>query len=232
MTGWAAGPLLAFDTETTGLDVDKERIVSAYLGNGGEGERSWLLDPGLPIPPEATAIHGITSEEARENGRPAGEGVAEIVEALATAMAAGAAVVTYNARFDFTLLDRECRRHGVRSLEARLGGPVGPIVDPLILDRHVDRYRPGRRTLVDASRVYQVELGVAHNARSDALAALGVARALAVRYPDLAALTATSVHELQVRAALSQAADFAAYLRRQGLVPRDDDGAWPLRSAP
>lgn len=35
VTGWAAGPLLAFDTETTGLDVDKERIVSAYLGDGG-----------------------------------------------------------------------------------------------------------------------------------------------------------------------------------------------------
>ena len=229
MTGWAAGPLLAFDTETTGLDVDKERIVTAYLGDGGEGERSWLVDPGIPIPAEATAVHGITTQEARAHGRPAADAVAEIVESLATALGAGASVVTYNASYDFTLLDRECRRHGVRLLESRIGRPVGPIVDPLVLDRHVDRYRPGKRTLADACRVYQVELRAAHDARSDALGALGVARALAARYPELASLTSASVHQLQIGAALDQAASFAAYLRRQGAVPRDVDGSWPLR---
>ncbi len=229
MTGWAAGPLLAFDTETTGLDVDQERIVTAYLGDGGEGERSWLVNPGVQIPPEATAVHGITTEEAQAHGRPAADSIAEIVEALATALLGGAAVVTYNASYDFTLLDRECRRHGVRVLESWLGRPVGPIVDPLILDRHVDRYRAGKRTLAAACQVYRVELQGAHNARSDALAALGVARALAARYPDLAALSADSVHQVQVGAALDQAANFAAYLRRQGTVPRGVDGSWPLR---
>jgi len=227
--GWAAGPLLAFDTETTGLDLDKERIVTAYLGDGGAGDRSWLLDPGIAIPAAATAIHGITTEDARAQGRPAAAAIAEIAAALAAALAAGTAVVTYNASFDFTLLDRECRRHGIPSLEAQLGRPVGPIVDPLVLDRHLDRYRSGKRTLAEACRVYHVELQGAHDARSDALAALGVARALAQRYPEMAAITAMSLHELQVRAAGEQAANFAAYLRRQGAVPRDVDGSWPQR---
>jgi DNA polymerase-3 subunit epsilon len=227
-----AGPLVAFDTETTGLDVESDRIVTAYLGDGGASDLSWLIDPGIEIPAQATAIHGISTERAHALGRSASEAIGEIVDSLATAMSAGAAIVTYNVAYDFTLLDRECRRYGLNSLEAQLRRPVCPLVDPLILDRHVDRYRSGRRTLTDVCRHYSVTLQDAHDARSDALAVLGVARALAERYPDIAAPTATSLHELQVGAARDQAASFAAYLRRQGAVPREGDGSWPVKPLP
>ena len=232
MTGWSDGPLVAFDTETTGLDVESDRIVTAYLGDGGASDWSWLIDPGIEIPAQAAAIHGITTEKAHTLGRSAAEAIGEIVDALARALGAGAAIVTYNVAYDFTLLDRECLRYGLTSLESQLSGPVGPLVDPLILDRHVDRYRPGRRTLADVCRHYSVTLLDAHDARSDALAALGVARAIADRYPDIAVATATSLHELQIGAARDQAASFADYLRRQGTVPREGDGFWPVKPRP
>jgi DNA polymerase-3 subunit epsilon len=229
VTGWADGQLVAFDTETTGLDVEAARIVSAYLGDGSASELIWLVDPGVVIPAEATAVHGITTEEAQAHGRPAAEVIAEIVDALARTLSAGVAVVTYNAAYDFSLLDRECRRYGFVSLEAAVQRPVGPIVDPLILDRHVDRYRSGRRTLADVCQVYGVPLLGAHDARSDALAALGVARAMAGRYPSISDLPPESLHELQIGAARDQAANFAAYLRRQGGAEREVDGSWPVK---
>ena len=107
MTGWATGPLVAFDTETTGLDVDADRIVTAYVGDGSTRELSWLVDPGVAIPAKATAIHGITTDEARAHGRPAAGAIGEIVDALARALADGIPVVTYNAAYDFTLLDAD-----------------------------------------------------------------------------------------------------------------------------
>jgi DNA polymerase-3 subunit epsilon len=229
MTGWAAGSLVAFDTETTGLDVETARIVTAFLGDGNEGDLEWLIEPGVPIPAQATAIHGITTDEARAHGRLAPQAISEIVAALARIIGEGFAVVTYNTPYDFTLLDRECRRHGIPLLEDRLGRPVGPLVDPLVLDRHVDRYRPGGRKLADACQVYGVTLLGAHDARSDALAALGVARSLAARYPDIAALAPNELYELQVGAARDQAANFQAYLRRQGNAEREVDGSWPVK---
>ena len=65
---WSDGRLLAFDTETTGTDPETARIVSAAcLWRGGASEAAdeeWLVNPGVPIPAEATAIHGITDEMA------------------------------------------------------------------------------------------------------------------------------------------------------------------------
>ena len=81
--GWAGGPLVAFDTETTGVDVETDRIVAAYLGDGSTSDLSWLVDPGIALPADATAIHGITTDEVRAHGRPAAEAIGEIVDALA-----------------------------------------------------------------------------------------------------------------------------------------------------
>ena len=76
-----------FDLETTGIDVATSRIVSAHVGLlNADGElveqRSWLADPGVEIPAGAAAVHGITTERARAEGRPAAEVVGEILAAL------------------------------------------------------------------------------------------------------------------------------------------------------
>ena len=54
-----------FDLETTGIDVEKDRVVTAHVGlldaDGREiAARDWLSDPGVPIPEGATAVHGVT----------------------------------------------------------------------------------------------------------------------------------------------------------------------------
>ena len=70
--GWHDGPLVGFDTETTGVDVATDRIVTAAVVTRdatGTRARTWLIDPGVPIPPAATAVHGITTEQARTEGR-------------------------------------------------------------------------------------------------------------------------------------------------------------------
>ncbi|MHB8395545.1 MAG: exonuclease domain-containing protein [Candidatus Dormibacteria bacterium] len=229
---WTAGPLVAFDTETTGVDVERDRIVTAYLGDGSSSELSWLVDPGIRIPVEATRVNHITTEHARANGRPARESVEEIAGAIAKALSVGGAVVVYKADFDFTILDRECRRHGLSTLERRLGRLVGPLVDPLVLDRHFDRYRRGSRTLASACDVYEVALPAAHDSRNDALATLGVARALAAAYPEAGNVTATALHELQVGAQRDWAANFTAYRRVRGDADPEIDGSWPVKPYP
>lgn len=229
MTTWTR-ILGVFDLETTGVDVDTARIVTAHVGvldaAGAVVERrDWMLDPGVEIPEQATAVHGIATAHARLEGMPAAEGVAEIVAALAALFERGIPVVAYNASYDFTVLARECARHGV----APLGRP-GPVVDPLVLDRALERYRKGKRTLGVACAEYGVALEGAHDAGSDAIAAGRLAQAIARRYPEELAVDAAELHELQVTWCARQAADLQDYMRRvrdPGFVA---NGEWPVRA--
>jgi DNA polymerase-3 subunit epsilon len=217
-----------FDLETTGIDVETSRIVSATVAvidaDGVVRERTdWLADPGVEIPPQASAVHGITTERARAEGRMAAEVVAEIVASLRSLLERGVAVTVYNAPYDLTLLNREARRHGV----APLISPA-PIIDPLVIDKAVDRYRKGKRTLEFAAQFYGVELLDAHDAGADAIAAGRVAQAIARRYPEKLGADVSELHGLQVGWCADQAASFQEYMRRS----RPDftaSGAWPER---
>ncbi|WP_371496314.1 exonuclease domain-containing protein [Kitasatospora sp. NBC_00374] len=231
---WWKGPLVGFDLETTGTDPAESRIVSAALvdtlGGRTEAAAGWLLDPGVPVPAEATAVHGIADEYARTHGSPAAEGVEEIARALCSRLLAGRPVVVFNAPFDLSLLDAELRRYGLPSLADRLGGRVGPVLDALVIDRTVDKYRKGSRTLQRVCEVYGVELADAHEAGSDALAAVRVAVALGERYPAQAGeLTPEQLHDRQVDWYRAWAEGLQSWLR-QGKEPAAVvDGRWPLR---
>ncbi|UQA92503.1 exonuclease domain-containing protein [Streptomyces halobius] len=230
---WHQELLVSFDLETTGTDVERDRIVTAALirleGDGRVvAKQSWLLDPGVPIPDEAAAIHGISTEYIREHGRPPTTAIADITEALADALRADIPLVVMNARYDLSLLDRECRRHGVRTLTERLGNPPAPIIDPLILDKHVDRYRKGKRALQALCGHYGVRLDGAHEAGADAAAAAGVARRIGEKHPSVAIPSPRALHALQEEAAAEQAASFQAYLRRSGDPQAIVERAWPL----
>lgn len=65
---WADGPLLAFDLETTGTDTNADRIVTATVISIAPGKspdiRTWLADPGVEIPAEATEVHGVSTDYA------------------------------------------------------------------------------------------------------------------------------------------------------------------------
>jgi DNA polymerase-3 subunit epsilon len=146
MHAWA-DQLGVFDLETTGVNVEEARIVSAHVGVLNEhgalvSRHDWLVDPGVEIPPQAQAVHGISTGQAREQGLEASSAVAEILASLTELFSRGVAVVAYNAPYDFTVLDREARRHDLVALTEPY-----PIVDPLVIDRAVDKYRRGKRTL-------------------------------------------------------------------------------------
>ena len=230
---WLSTALMAFDLETTGTDIEHDRIVTAALirlepDGRASSERMWLLDPGIPIPEEATAIHGISTAHARAYGGPAPAGVEEITRAVAEGLGAGIPLVIMNARYDLSLLDRECRRHGVAPLTARMGGTPSPVIDPLILDKHADRFRKGRRNLQALCGHYGVSLDGAHDAGADAVAAAGVARRLGEGFPAVGSVSPEDLHALQVRAAAEQAASFQQYLRRTSDPHASVASAWPV----
>ncbi|MFK8907444.1 3'-5' exonuclease [Streptomyces sp. YS-3] len=232
--GWHREPLVGFDLETTGTDPLEARIVSAAIVGvrGGEvaRQRNWLADPGILIPAQASAIHGISNERAASEGRPVREVADEIAETITGYWARGVPVVAYNAAFDLTLLEAELRRHALPSLTDRLGGaPLGPVVDPYTIDRAVDRYRKGKRTLEAVCVEYGVVLDGAHEAGADALAAVRVAVAIADRHPQVARLLPAELHAQQIEWYAAWAADFQQFLRRKGTADATVDPAWPIR---
>ncbi|WP_326673221.1 3'-5' exonuclease [Streptomyces sp. NBC_01257] len=233
---WHRQALVGFDLETTGTEPLEARIVTAAVVrvDGSEGEpasrRTWLADPGIRIPAQASAIHGISSERAAAEGRPVREVADEIAGALAGYWRRGIPVVAYNAAFDLTLLTAELHRHGLPSLTDRLDGAgIGPVVDPYTIDRAVDRYRKGKRNLEAVCVEYGVVHGGAHDAAADALAAVRVAYAIAARHPSVAALPAPELHERQIGWYAQWAADFQQFLRRKGEADAVIDGHWPVR---
>ncbi len=227
-----ADTLAVFDLETTGIDVDTCRIVTAHVGViGADGEvleeRAWLVDPGVEIPAAASLIHGVTTERARLEGQPAVSAIAEIIDALADVACRGLPIVAYNAAYDLTLLEREAQRYG----HAPLPEPA-PVVDPLVIDKAIDRYRRGKRTLTAAAAHYGVSLPNAHDAGADAVAAGRVAQAIVRAYPELAAIAVGDLHARQVDWCREQAESYQAYRRANGEPEFTTSGAWPVRRQP
>ncbi|WP_220699927.1 exonuclease domain-containing protein [Mycetocola manganoxydans] len=228
VTPWSES-LAVFDLETTGIDVVTSRIVSANVGLlDGRGEvlrrRDWLADPGVPIPEQATAVHGITTERARAEGRPAPVVVAEIVAELRGYFDAGIPVVIYNAPYDLSLLFHESLRHHVEPLLS-----PAPVIDPLVIDKAVDRYRKGKRTLVAAALHYGVELTDAHDAGADAIAAGRVAQAIARTHSRALNVDAIELHRLQEGWCQDQADSFQDYMRRNRDATFVAATGWPVR---
>lgn len=218
-----------FDLETTGVDTDIARIVTAHVGvideRGAVVERKdWIVDPGVDIPPGASAVHGITTERVRRFGRSPLEVVPEILSAIRSVFERGFPLVIYNAPYDLTLLAREAARIGVEPLEL----PT-PIVDPLVLDRALDRYRKGKRTLEIAALEYGVRLTDAHDAGADAIAAGRLAQAIAQRFGTDLDIVAADLHARQQIWCREQAASFEEYMRRVKDPEFAADGSWPVR---
>ncbi|WP_241383991.1 3'-5' exonuclease [Rhodococcus sp. CH91] len=223
MTHWPDRPICAFDLETTDRDPRTARIVTAcvatFVGDRID-TRSWLLDPGIPIPEETTAIHGITTARARAEGLDYPEGYRQIRQAVCDAWARGHIVVAFNASYDLTVLDAEGRRLGTPGLE------IGTVVDPYVIDREMDPRRPGRRTLQAVCEAYGVPLPHPHEAEADALAAGHLTRALVAKFPQLAEL---DIMADQAAWHAERQRSFAEYLRGLGREVDDVDDSWPVR---
>ena len=225
---WAK-QIAVFDLETTGLDLTQARIVTACaveLDASGEvvGLNSeWLANPGIEIPTQASDVHGVTTEIAIRDGRPAGDVVAELLDTLRGFFARGIPVVAYNAPYDFTILHYEALRHGLEPLQ------LGAIIDPLVIDKFKDKYRKGKRRLENAAEFYKVALDDAHNATADAIAAGRVAQAIARRWADELPATAEELHQAQIGWSDVNDADFETYMRRSVNPDFTATRGWPLK---
>jgi DNA polymerase-3 subunit epsilon len=238
---WHRGPFCVLDTESSGVDVESDFIVTAaivdVLPPGSEPTSrttKWLINPGeKEIPAEATAVHGIQTEFAREHGEDPAVALGEIAGRVCIALRRGVPVVAMNAPFDLTLLDRELMRHNLGGLAQRLGSydAIRPVLDPYVIDKQVDKYRKGKRTLTALCEHYQVELTEAHAADGDALGAVRVLWRMA-QVHDLTKWQPDELHDYQVGWRAEQQKSLAAYLRKQNKPADDVDGHWPIRPLP
>ena len=219
-----ASRMLAFDLETTSANPKEARIVTSALVriDGRDVQKvEHLANPGIEIPQEATNVHGITTEKARAEGRPHEEVLKDTVEAIKAAWEDGLTLIVYNAAFDLTVL---------RSLTGDFT-VTGPVYDPYVIDRVSDKWRKGKRTLGAVCEHYGVELGNAHEATADALAAARVAwKQVRQHYPNLAQMEENELMEFQAVKWYEDRVAFKKYLEGKGRDASDVSTAWPLIS--
>lgn len=223
--GWHDMPVVGFDIEGTVDEPTETRILSAALVYADGTTAKWLINPGVPIPADATAIHGITNEMVSSAGRSPREALAELGTAIAKLIADDTPLVAFCAHYDVTALHTELARHGLPPLD----WDRAVIIDPSILHKQVEPRWYGGRQLGDLCKYYEVKLAAAHDAASDARAAVDMAVSIAARHERIARMRPDDLHQAQVTWYAEQGRDLQAYFDRQG---RDETVSleWPLET--
>ncbi|SFJ10116.1 3'-5' exonuclease [Myroides guanonis] len=168
-------PICFFDLETTGVDVVKDRIVEIAVlkvfPNGNKESKTWLVNPGMPIPPQTIAIHGITDEKV------ANEPLFSELAPQVHAMIKDSDLGGFNSdRFDIPLLVEELLRAGI---DFEMGNRVSVDVQTIF-------HKKEERTLSAAYKFYCNEiLENAHSAAADTHATYEILKAQLDRYDDL-----------------------------------------------
>lgn len=227
---WHENTMCALAIVPTRRSYDTGRVVLAHLAviNGKTVETTdWLTNPGVPVPEWVTDTYGITTAQAQADGLDAARVLREITGALAGQMAIGVPLIAWNAVPLLTLLDRDCRRHDVPTLTDLLGGECRAVIDPAVLDRHVDPLRPGWRRLVDVAWHHGLEAYVTDGPDREALTAARTAYQIAAKYAGVAAMSVWELHDAQAAWRREQEHVHADNLRRQGR-DADLDASWPL----
>jgi DNA polymerase-3 subunit epsilon len=156
------------------------------------------------------------------------EALEEVADMLVEALKKDVPVVAFNGSFDLKILHSELQRLGLPTLTDRLGRDVAPVLDPLVIDRGVDRYRKGKRTLSALMEHYDVVMdGRMHTADVDVSATLDVLRAMARVHPKLAQSGLEELYKQQIAWHQGWADNFNDYLRSKG-KPADAPREWPM----
>jgi DNA polymerase-3 subunit epsilon len=211
---------LGWDTETTGVRVDEARIVTAAIvvRGGGLPDRtfSYLINPQVPIPAAATAVHGITDERAQAEGADPKTALDEVAGHLAAALAYGMPVIAFNQSFDWSVLHYELERHGLPTMADRLDREPYTLLDPHVIDRQCTlRVRgKGLRKLKPTCERYGVALDDWHTAEADALAALLLTDAQFDYHPQLAAMGPPQLYAAQKAWRAEQQTGLQGFLRK------------------
>ena len=220
--GWHQTPLASLDFETTGVDPLVDRIISyGLLGDHGI-ERVGLINPGVPIPPLSTEVHGITDAQVAQ-APPAVEAIVMIVDWIQDVIDRGVGLVVFNAPYDLTMLRVEAERAGLHQPDwDRL-----LVVDPYVIDWGIERGRLGPSKLVNVCDNYTVSIDNAHDASCDARAAREVAYQMGARHPDIGKGSLTRLAQLQREWFALRVAGWNDAVATAERLPADPHG-WPL----
>lgn len=188
-------PIVFFDLETTGVNISSDRIVElSYLKvhpNGLEETKTMKINPGMPIPPESTAVHGISDADVATAPlfKEVAKNVARDIE--------GCDLAGFNSnRFDVPLLVEEMLRAGVDF----------DISKRKFIDVQVIFHKMEQRTLSAAYKFYcNSDLDNAHSAEADTRATYEVLKGQLDRYPELE----NDVAKLAVFSSHTRNVDFA-----------------------
>ena len=197
-------PIVFFDLETTGINIANDRIVEISIlkvfPNGNKESKTWLVNPVIEIPKEASDIHGITNEQVvnEPTFNELAEQVSKIIE--------GCDLAGFNSnRFDIPLLAEEMLRANVNF----------DMKNRNAIDVQVIFHKKEERTLSAGYKFYcQKDLENAHSAEADTLATYEILKAQLEKYEDLE----NDVQFLDTFSTHVKRADFA------GFVLFDEDG--------
>lgn len=229
---WWELPVWSLDLETTGADPHTCQIVEWALLKVAPSGRIVEMHGGVvdvDVPAEATAIHGIGNDTTK-HGMSLSAAVAGIQDALFRANWYAEPLVAFNAAYDLTVL-----RAAAEAVDSLKGDALVSevdrlrVIDPLVIDRHCDKYRRGSRRLEDACRQYGVQGAGWHSASGDALAAALLAFAIAEQHHELHGLTLDELHAAQVAWAAEWADGLQNFKRRNGEPTAVVDGSWPVK---
>jgi DNA polymerase-3 subunit epsilon len=205
---WVEIPLAVIDFETTGFDSVLDRVVEVgiafFRGGALIDTKSWLVQPGMPIPESAVAVHGITDAMVAEAPR-----FEHIAEELRSSLV-GYLPVAYNATFDRRFLHAEFTRAGVLRDLPPAGDASVEWVDPLVWVRELQSEEKSKK-LGDVCERLGIALNDAHRAWADAEATGKVLLALAAQMPRPYA----ELIRIQVQYAARQEADLSDWRRRR-----------------
>lgn len=190
---------LGFDTETTGLNAQKDSIVSASLVLRHADKNitpdiryEWYIKPFTPLSEAAAKVNGLTIEFLEINGREGSEALEEILDIISRAQNNNIPLLAYNAPFDISMLRSNGQHYHLLGLGARLQPPTRTdllVADPLIMDRSLSD-RAGRRTLSSVTEHYGISPeGEFHNALADTIATADLMQSLIGTYQILENLT-------------------------------------------
>lgn len=211
--------LVAFDLETTSANPHLANIVQATLVDD-ERVLDYEVDPGVPIPEETSKVHGVW-EKDRRSRTPQSSIVPELVEKIYDYWEGGYSLVVFNASYDLTILHR---------LAPQYGGEFsirGPVLDPFVIDKTLDKYRKGSRTLTNVAAHYGQKLSGAHNAVADSSILIPIVREQAKKYPDFFQNPET-INRRQALAYKDNQTSLEAFFKEKGTLNAPINKNWPI----
>lgn len=191
-------PIVFFDLETTGVNIAKDRIVEMAVlkvfPNGNKESKTWLVNPEMEIPKEASDIHKITNEMV------ANEPTFKQLAPEINTMIKGCDFAGFNSnRFDIPLLAEELLRVGVDF----------DMKNRMAIDVQVIFHKKEQRTLSAGYKFYcDKDLENAHSAAADTNATYEILVAQLERYEDLE----KDVKSLSEFSSYTKTVDFAGFL--------------------